>query len=271
MPKIDLGRIGAVVNPGPGLAETAAGLDALGYSTIWVTGGPLENLGQVAEAFRATKGARVATGIIPVVRFPYEPVAALYTELEAEGPGRFVLGLGGAHGPQPFPTLNAYLDRLDALGVPASRRVLAALGPRMLDLARERAAGAFPVLYTAQATAEARARLGDDTTLAVEAIVVLEPDPVAAREAARERLAFLGRLPQYQASFRRQGFGEEDVETLSDRLVDALVPGGDADAVASRVTGLLDAGADHVAVAVATDDPTQALAGWGEIAERLAR
>ncbi len=86
MPKIDLGPIGAVINPGPDLAETAAAIDGLGYSTLWVTGGPMERLGQLADAFRATKAARVASGIIPVIRFPADDVIALYDELEAEGP-----------------------------------------------------------------------------------------------------------------------------------------------------------------------------------------
>lgn len=271
MPKIELGRIGAVVDPGPGLADTAARLEALGYPTVWVPGGPLERLGQVVEAVRATKQTRVATGIIPVVRFTSEEVAALHTELEAEAPGRFVLGLGGAHGPRPFETLNAYLDRLDAVGIPAGGRVLAALGPRMLDLARERAAGAYPVLVTPAATASARERLGDDTTLAIDQLVVVEDDPGRARELARRPLGFLGTLPQYQAHFRRIGFGEDDIAGLSDRLVDAVVPWGDADTVAARVAEVLDAGADHVAINVQADTPDEALAGWEALAARLLR
>lgn len=270
MPKIDLGPLGAVINPGPDLAETAAAIDGLGYSTLWVTGGPMERLGQLADAFRATKAARVASGIIPVIRFPADDVIALYAELEAEGPGRFVVGLGGAHGPQPLDTLNAYLDRLDGAGIPAARRVMAALGPRMLDLARERAAGAFPVLYTLESVAAARERLGGDTTLAVELIAVVEADPATARRLARGPLGMLGQVPAYQASFRRQGFAEEDVRGLSDAFVDALVPWGDADTVAARVGELTEAGADHVAVSLLADRPAgEALAPWAEVAERL--
>lgn len=147
---------------------------------------------------------------------------------------------------------------------------MAALGPRMLDLARERAAGAFPVLYTPESTEAARRRLGGDTTLAVDQIAVVEADPAKARELARAPLGMLSQVPAYQASFRRQGFAEEDVRGLSDAFVDALVPWGDADAVAARVGELTEAGADHVAVSLLADRPAgEALAPWAEVAERL--
>ena len=161
-------------------------------------------------------------------------------------------------------TLNTYLDRLDQ--VPATARVMAALGPRMLDLARERAAGAFPVLITPDYAARARARLGADTTLAVEQLVVVETDPERARAIARGPLGFLGQVPAYQASFRRMGFTDPEIEQLADRLVDALVPWGDPDTVSRQ----LQAGADHVAVAVTADAPQDQSAGtWRQLAERL--
>jgi probable F420-dependent oxidoreductase len=269
--KLAIGRVGAVVSPelGDAFVGTAVGLEGLGFPTLWVPGGPLGDLAQVAEVVRATKGARVATGIIPVVRFPAENVAALYADLEATHPGRFLLGLGGAHGPRPVPTLETYLDRMDEASIPASRRLLAALGPRMLDLARRRASGALPILMTPEATTEARATLGDDTTLAVEEVVVVESDPAAAREVARRPLRFLSKNPAYQAHFRRMGFTDEEIGALADRLVDALVAWGDADAVAARVEQTLAAGADHVAVSLATADPGPALDTWARLADRL--
>ncbi|HLM63071.1 MAG TPA: TIGR03620 family F420-dependent LLM class oxidoreductase [Acidimicrobiales bacterium] len=269
MPKIDLGTIGAVVNPGEGFVDTVAAVEQLGYATIWLTGGPLEGLHQLAEAVRATDRARIASGIIAVDRFDADDVVALHADLETSHPGRFVLGLGGAHGARPIDTLNAYLDRLDAASIPASSRVLAALGPRMLDLARERAAGAFPVLVTAEYTARARARLGDDTTLAVEQLVVVDDDPDRARATAGAPLGFLGSMPQYQSSFRRQGFGDDEIAGRADRLVDALVPWGDADTVAARVSGQLAAGADHVAVSVTTPPGADPLDGFRRLADRL--
>ena len=270
MPKIELGTIGAVLAPGDGngFVGTAVELEELGYQTIWLTGGPLQSLSQIADVVRATKRARVASGIISVDRFGAGEVAALYTGLEATHPGRFIVGLGGAHGPKPLSTLTAYLGRLDP--VPATARVLAALGPRMLDLARDRAAGALPVLVTPDYTASARSRLGEDTTLAIEQLVVLEADPQRARAIARRPLGFLGKLPAYQASFRRMGFTGEEIAELADRLVDALVPWGDADSVAAAISAQLQAGADHVAVSVTTDAAqAQSASQWRQLAERL--
>lgn len=138
MPKIELGTVGAVLSAGDGNAfiGTVVELEDLGYQTIWLTGGPLESLSQIAGMVRATRRARVASGIISVGRFGAGEVSALCTGLQATHPGRFVAGLGGAHGPTPLQTLTGYLDRLEA--VPATARVLAAPGPKMLDLARRR-------------------------------------------------------------------------------------------------------------------------------------
>jgi probable F420-dependent oxidoreductase len=271
MSKVELGAVGAVVDPGEGhsFVDAAIELEGLGYSTIWITGGPLDNLGQIADVVRSTKRVRVASGVLALDRFGAEDVSALYADLEAESPGRFVLGIGGAHGPNPVAARTAYLDRLDSLGVPAARRVLAALGPRMLDLARERAAGAYPVLITPEYTAQARSRLGDDTTLAIDQLVVVETDPGQARTIARGPLGFLGNVPAYQASFRRQGFTDDEISARGDRLVDALVAWGDADSVAAHVRRQLDAGADHVAVSVTTASPGAAPEHWRQLADRL--
>ncbi len=131
----------------PGDPDAAVELERLGYPAIWLRGGELDALGQIADVVRATRHVRVSTGIISVDRFDHDSVAGLYTDLEGTHPGRFVVGLGGAHGPNPLQTLNLYLDALDA-SVPRTSRVMAALGSRMLALARDRAAGAFPVLVT---------------------------------------------------------------------------------------------------------------------------
>jgi len=267
VPRIDLGRFGAVVSPATdGFVDLAAQLEGLGFSTIWLTGGPMSRLGQVTELVEGTSTARIAPGIISVDRFPAADVAELYAELEGTAPGRFVVGLGGAHGADPLGTLNGYLDELD---VPVSRRVLAALGPRMMQLARDRAAGAFPVLITTDYARQARAGLGDDTTLAVEQLVVLEPDPERARRLAHPPLDFLGRLPGYQASFRRQGFSEQEVQNLGDRLVDGVVAWGDVAALVARAGALEAAGADHVAFSVLSDSATPPLDEWRALAAAL--
>jgi len=268
MTTIDLGPTGAVVSPAEaGVAATAAELERIGYSTIWLTGGPMEALSQVADVVAATQAARVATGIIPVDRFGAADVAALYDELEASAPGRFVVGLGGAHGADPLETLNAYLDRVDGT-IPPSRRVMAALGPRMMGLARDRAAGAFPVLVTPDYVRQAQATL-PDTTLAVEQLVVLDTDPATARDTARGPLGFLGQVPAYQSSFRRMGFADDDIAHLGDPLVDGLVAWGDAAALADRVAALRAAGADHVAVSVVSRAAHPSLDEWRAVAEAI--
>ncbi len=250
MSKIELGRVGAALAPADN-REFLAGvrqLEEIGVSTIWLTGGQIQRLSQITAVLLATDHARVASGIISVDRFSVAEVAALYDEVEVEHPGRFVVGLGGAHGPKPIGTLTTYLEALTS--VPKDRIVLAALGPRMLAFARERAAGAFPVLVTPEYTAAAREQLGDDITLAIDQLVVVEADPERARTLARQPLGFLATLPQYQANFRRLGFTDDEIATRADRLVDALVPWGDADTVAAKIAAHYAAGADHVAISV---------------------
>lgn len=263
MPRIDLDRVGAVISPDASPVATAAAaaeVEGAGFPTIWLAGGPLESLEQVTAAVTGTRAARIGTSIISVDRFGAADVAASYAGLQGEYPGRFVVGLGGAHGAKPLTTLRAYLDTLDT--VPRESIVLSALGPRMLELARDRASGAIPVLITPEYAARARETLGDDATLAVQLMAVLETDPGRARAVARQPLTFLRTVPGYAANFRRMGFGDEDVDQLSDRIVDALVAWGGAEAIAARVAEFHDAGADHVAVMPLDTDPSpwQALA-----------
>jgi probable F420-dependent oxidoreductase len=278
MAQLELGPVGAALSPGQGgFVDAAVELEDMGYSTIWITGGPLDDLGQVVAVVRGTQRVRVATGIVSVDRFGSDAVSALYSDLEATHPGRFVVGLGGAHGQKPVATLNAYLDALDALDsdgralVPVKARVLAALGPRMLELARERAAGALPVLVTPEYTADARSVLGEAPALAIELLVVLEPDPTRARELARGPLGVLGRAPSYQANFRRMGFTGEEIGSLADRLVDALVAWGDVSAVAARISDHIRAGADHVVLNPVTGSDAPPVDEWRQLARAVIR
>jgi probable F420-dependent oxidoreductase len=136
-------------------------------------------------------------------------------------------------------------------------------------MAREKASGAFPVLVTPAWTAEARAALGPGTTLAVEQLVVLDTDADRARSAARAPLSFLSTLPAYQANFRRMGFTDDDISSLSDRLVDALVPWGDPGSVAGRIRAHLEAGADHVALSVVSTDNPPRPEEWQALADAV--
>jgi probable F420-dependent oxidoreductase len=199
-----------------------------------------------------------------------DDIAAGHARLDAAHPGRVLLGLGVSHGPlidrngprygRPLAVMDAFLDGLDSASppVPVAERVLAALGPKMLERARDRAAGAHPYLTTPDHTAGARAILGPDRLLAPEIMVVVDDDPTRARAIARQTLSgYLPRLPNYANNLRRSGFGDDDLaEGLSDRLVDALVPAG-LEAIAGRVREHLDAGADHVCLQVLTQRPTE--------------
>jgi probable F420-dependent oxidoreductase len=243
----DLGPWGIAVSNAD-LAAVPA-LEDLGFTTMWLAGGQLDRLSRLDDLLTASRNAVVASAIIPADVYPPSAVTELYRRTEANFPGRLLVGLGG---PQHTPTMaaaEAYLDQLDE--VPPHRRVLAAMGPRKLDLARRRAAGAIPILVTPEYTAYARSTLGPDRLLAVGLFVVLDDDPRTARRVAQEPLQFLlGRVPAYRESARRQGFTDHDVATLSDRLVDTLTVWGSPDTVAGRALALQAAGADHVNLTV---------------------
>lgn len=277
MAKLALGPIGVVVGrPGDDdvFLDAATVLEELGYATIWLAGPSISGFEQVRNAVAATRNVRIAGGVISVDQFDAAEVAAWYAELEATHPGRFIVGLGGAHGPKPLQTLSSYLDALDTVPptVPTAARVLAALGPRMLQLARERAAGAYPLLVTPDYTARARSLLGKDTALVVGQFVIVDADPERARALARGPLGFMtaGAGSGYAANLRRMGFGEE-IAQVSDRLVDAVVAWGDVDAVAARISEHLRAGADQVALSVLSADPPGSLPvqQWQQLAKAL--
>jgi probable F420-dependent oxidoreductase len=256
MTKLGLGSIGVVVgSPGDGdvFVDAATELAELGYSTIWLAGPQIQSLDQIGDVVHLTPTARIATGVISVDRFEASAVAAAYAEIEAKHPGRFIVGLGGAHGPRPLQTLAGYLDALDTISptLPVAARILAALGPRMLLLARDRAAGAYPLLVTPDYTAQARLLLGDYPALVVGQFVIVEPDPERARVLARGPLRFMSTSSGgYAANLRRMGFSQDEIAHLSDRLVDAVVAWGDPDTIAARIAEHLHAGADHVALSV---------------------
>jgi probable F420-dependent oxidoreductase len=174
---------------------------------------------------------------------------------------------------QPLAAMAGYLDALDTAEppVPVEARVLAALGPKMLGLARDRAAGAHPYLTTPEHTQRAREILGGDRLLAPEQRVVLETDPATAREVGHQHLAIYLQLPNYTNNLRRLGFTDNDLAGAgSDRLVDTLVAWGDEDTIARRVREHHDAGADHVCIQVLTGDrnafPRE---GWRRLAPAL--
>jgi probable F420-dependent oxidoreductase len=253
--KLDLGQAGVALTVSGTWLDEAAEAERLGYATIWLPGGQIDNLGRLADLVAATAAARVVPAIIPLDVYPPELVAGMYAQLEATAPGRFVAGLGGPQQPRPLRALNAFLDYLDHADppVPAARRLLAALGPRKLELARDRSAGAILLLVTPEYVRMARRILGGERTLVVDAMVVLDDDPARARDTARRPVGFLSGLPGYRASFARMGFAGADISAASDTLVDQVVIWGDADRVAARAREYLNAGADHVMLHVLHD------------------
>jgi probable F420-dependent oxidoreductase len=274
MTQLDLGPIGVTldVRADGGHLDDAAMLEALGYSTIWINGGQLSTLDPLREVIGATKTIPVGSSIIPARVYPPEDVVTLRRDLEATHPGRLIAGLGGVHGERPLHTMNAYLDALDTADppVPADARMLSALGPRMLELARDRAAGALPLLVTPEFTAQARQILGDEATLAVMEYVVLETDPQLARDTVRESIGFLVRVGGYPQNLRRMGFTDEDIAGPSDHLLETLVSWGDLDTIATRVTNHLNAGANQVVLVVRPTSPnTVPQPQWRALANTL--
>ncbi|MFF9794101.1 LLM class F420-dependent oxidoreductase [Streptomyces bacillaris] len=262
---------------GKAIAEAVAELEELGYGTLWIGGSPSPE--DATAVVTATRTVTVATGILNIWSHTAEEVAARLAALDEAARGRFVLGLGVSHGPlvpqyaKPYSAMVAYLDALDAAtpSVEPGERILAALGPKMLRLAADRALGAHPYLVTTEHTAEARETLGPDALLAPELTVVLDTDLDRARTTAREMLAMYLRLPNYTANLLRLGFAESDFEDGgSVRLLDALFALGSAEQVKARTGEYLDAGADHVALQVLTADEGGAglpRAQWRELAE----
>jgi probable F420-dependent oxidoreductase len=275
---MELGRYGVFGHAHALTTERVRLLESLGYGTVWQGGSPPAELLHVEAMLDATSTLKVATGIVNVWTADAADVARSYHRLEAAHPGRFLLGIGVGH-PEataryhsPYKALVDYLDVLDAEGVPAERRVLAALGPRVLRLAADRTAGAHPYLVTPEHTGRARAILGAGKLLAPEQRVVLEADQARARAIGRPTVAkpYLG-LTNYTANLQRLGFTAQDVAAPgSDRLIDALVVSGDDERIRQRLEEHHEAGADHVAVQLIAGPDADLDAGFRRLAGLLA-
>jgi probable F420-dependent oxidoreductase len=257
----NLGRVGIWARGSRVSPETASELERLGYSAIWLGDSPDAELDVVDPLLEATERLVVGTSIVNVWTAAAKPVAESFQRLEAKYPGRFVLGIGAGHREnnadyrKPYDALVEYLDVLDEGGVPVRRRALAALGLRMLELARTRTAGALPYLVTPDHTRRARAQLGPEALLVAEQKVVVDDNLERARQVGRARVGPYLRLSNYVASLRRIGFDSDDLTFPgSDRLVDALAVHGAPDAVADGLRAYLAAGANQVAIQVLSAD-----------------
>jgi probable F420-dependent oxidoreductase len=256
---VDLGRIGIWTSYRPfgveRAGEAAKLAEQLGYGTFWLGGSP--HVPDVRPVLEATSTLVAATGILNVwINDPGETAAADQA-VRAEFPERFMLGIGIGHPEatseyrRPLPTMRAFLDGLDGSPAPppSHGRCLAALGPKMLELAAERTAGAHTYFVTVDHTRFAREQLGPGKLLAPELACVLDTDPERARSVARRYARLYLGLRNYTQNLLRFGFSQEDVaKGGSDRLIDAVIPHGSAEQIADVVEAHLDAGADHVCV-----------------------
>jgi len=248
-------------------ADAAAELDDLGFTALWIpdVGGPVFDA--VERLLAATKQTVIATGILNLWMHAPDDVAKSHAALSAEHADRFLLGIGVSHAPlidakqpgryrKPLAATASFLDGLDAAAqpVPVERRVLAALGPKMLALAASRARGAHPYLVTPEHTATARSVLGDGPLLLPEQTVILCDDADEARRIGTEWLRAYLALPNYANNLLRSGFSADDLAQVSDRLFDAIIAWGDEAAIMRRVAEHQAAGADHVCVQVLAAD-----------------
>jgi len=263
--------------------------ERLGFPTVWIpeSVGSKEVFAHAAILLGSSERAIVAPGIASIyARDPMAMANGAQTLAEAY-PGRFVLGIGVSHAPsvatrggsygKPIEAMTEYLDGMAAAqyagpaGAEPVPLVLAALGPRMLELAAERADGAHPYFVPVEHTPMAREALGPTPCLAVEQTAVLSTDPEEARRVGRAFARHYLALPNYANNLRRLGWSDDDIANDgSDRLIDAVIAWGDVEAIVARVRAHLDGGADHVCVqlrAESSADP--ALAGYAELASAL--
>jgi probable F420-dependent oxidoreductase len=291
---IQLGSVGIWTRcleqqPAAKAQEAARELEELGYGALWfaeVAG--REALTNAGMLLAGTRRIVVATGIANIyARDPIAMANAQKTLTEAY-PDRFVLGLGVSHIPmveklrghqydKPVPAMRAYLAAMDQApytDVPLTTkpmRVLAALGPKMLELSRDSADGAHPYNVNPQHTAEARRILGPQPYLCPEQAVVLETNADKARGIARAFLKIYLTLPNYANNFVRLGFAESDFKDGgSDRLIDSIVAWGDLNAIRNRIREHHQAGADHVCIQLlAADEKALPIREWRELASAL--
>ncbi|MGO3325911.1 TIGR03620 family F420-dependent LLM class oxidoreductase [Gordonia sp. (in: high G+C Gram-positive bacteria)] len=244
------------------VVDAARELESLGYSRIWSSAGFGTSVPpRFREILDGTTDIGVATGIASIWHVPATDAVDFTDSATRAHPGRFLLGLGASHAAvvdgdstkyrKPYSKMVEYIDALDAAGQTPEQRVLAALGPKMLKLARNRSAGAHPYFTTVEHTVEAREALGSDPLLAPEVAVVLDDDPAAARATARQYTTGYLALPNYTNNLRRFGWsGADFADGGSDRLVDALIPWGSIEQVTAGIEAHFAGGADEVTIQV---------------------
>lgn len=286
---IDIGPVGLWTalldaHPTPRVRELGVELEEMGWPCLWrpETSGR-DALISCAQILDATSSLKMATGIAQMhARHPLTTRNAQRTIHEASG-GRFLLGLGVSHAPfieavrkvdysKPYSDMVAYLEAMDAATFTAVAAddepptVLAALGPKMLQLAATAAQGAHPYFSPVEHTAFARETMGDGPLLAPEQMVVLDTDRDRATETAAKHMSRYLQLPNYTNNLKRFGFTDDDVAGPTERLIDAIVVRGTVDDVVARVREHHNAGADHVCIQVLTQGVDLPIQEWRDLA-----
>ena len=253
-------------------AAFASLVDDLGYGALWLP----ETMGRdpfahIAHLADRTSALVFATGIASIHHRQPGPMLQATNTLAEQTDGRFVLGLGVSHAPmvegvrgltyaKPLTTMRAYLEAMDAAPFMAkgpseeqkAPRLLAALGPKMLELSASHADGAHPYLTTPEHTATARSIIGPDKLLCVEQKVILTDDPAVAHATATSALAIYVTLPNYRNSWLRLGITEDEISSNAPRFLDRVIVWGSVDQIRERVREHHDAGADHVCIQALT-------------------
>lgn len=262
------------------IPATAAELEELGYSSLWIPDLGGDVFGAVERLLRATESLIVATGVLNLWKHPASETAFQYARLVETYGDRVLVGIGVSHRPlidadepgryrRPLAAMTKYLDELDdeKTPLPSNRRVLAALGPKMVDLAAKRSAGVHPYNATPDHTATVRRALGPDALVVPEQRVVLASSPEHGRAIGRAYLKRYFGMPNYIANWRRLGFTDADFEAEgSDQLVDRLVPWGAEMTVAKHIRAHLSAGANAVCVQIVSDGKSFPRDQWRSLA-----
>ncbi|MEU4520423.1 TIGR03620 family F420-dependent LLM class oxidoreductase [Amycolatopsis sp. NPDC024027] len=268
---IELGRLGAYLTAAEATAAQAVALEEAGYGAVWLAASPAADLLPAERLLDATSRIVVGTSVLNVWQADAEEVAASYHRIARKHADRLLLGIGAGHREinagyaSPVAKVASYLDTLHAAGVPAGRVLLAALGPRMLRLAADRAAGTLTLQVTPEHTRRAREVLGPDKLVLPGHGVLLDTDVARARETGRAAVRPMLGIANYAGNLRRIGYTDEDLtEPFSDRLIDALVLHGDEEAIVAGIRAELAAGADHVGLHAAGEDPIGVLRSIGK-------
>ncbi|MEU5263779.1 TIGR03620 family F420-dependent LLM class oxidoreductase [Amycolatopsis sp. NPDC021455] len=259
---IELGPLGAYLTAAEATVAQAVALEEAGYDAIWLAASPAADLLAVQRLLEATSRIVVGTSVLNVWQADADEVARSYHRIAGEHADRLFIGIGAGHREvdagytSPVAKIASYLDTLTAAGVPADRVLLAALGPRMLRLAADRAAGTLTLQVTPEHTRRAREILGPDKLVVPGHGVVLDTDAERARETGRAGVRPMLGIANYAGNLRRIGYTDEDLtDPFSDRLIDALVLHGDATTIAAGIQAEIAAGANQVGVHAVGEDP----------------